>query len=182
MDIIAWLNTNSGASQVVLAAVLVGTTIYYAFQTRKTVRVLEKQLETGVRPIIVVDHFHVADESNKEGTYCIRSNLVNVGTGVAVNIVAEFSYTDGGRFVGRSVNAIDYLKPDGEQSSHHFHIEKKAFEHLRYTEGHHGLAAELDCTVSFQDIHGSKFKTQQMVYYTKTDRKIAPEPGTLRML
>ncbi|MEK7547000.1 MAG: hypothetical protein AAB536_02370 [Patescibacteria group bacterium] len=181
MELITLLNMNSGASQVILAAALVGVTIYYAVQTRKTVQALEQQVET-LKPIVAVKNFQVPEEPNSEGTYCIHSDLINIGTSVAVNILVEFSDLATGNFIGKSVNSIDFLKPDGEQSTHHIHLSTESFRHLRYSEGHHGLAAELSCVVGFQDVHGKTFKTTQMVFFTKKDRKIVPEPGTLRLL
>lgn len=182
MNLISWLNNNSGASQVMLATALVVVTIYYAIQTRRTVKVLERQNELNIKPVVVIDHLHVPTEANQEDTFCIRANMVNIGSGAAIGILVEFSDIAGSDFLGRSVNAIDYLKPDGQQSSHHIHIHKDEFEKLRYSITHHGLAAELDCVVSFEDIHGRKYKTSQMAYYEKDDRKIVPEPGTFRQL
>lgn len=182
MEIISWLNLNSGASQVILAAVLVGVTVWYTILTRHTIKVLEKQIDTDIKPVIAVGLFHVPERPNEENTFCVHSHLTNIGSGVAINILVEFSDLLTGGFVAKSVNSIDFLKPNGESSSHHIHLDKNSLQKLRYVEGHHGLAAELTCTVNFEDVRGRKYKTQQMVYFTKGDRKIAPEPGTLKLL
>jgi hypothetical protein len=179
---INWLNQNSGASQVILAAVLIGVTIYYAIQARRTVKILEKQTEVGIKPVIAVDHFHVPSEPNYEDTYCVGANLINIGAGVAVDITVEFTDFNTDKFIGKTVDSIDFLKPSGEQSNKHIHIETEAFKNLKYSDGHYGLASEMNCRIAFSDIRGQNFKTQQKVFFIKEDRSIRTEPGTLRLL
>lgn len=157
---------------------LVLITAYYAWQTHRTVTLLDKQLE---KPVVVVDHFYIPEEPNDEDTHCIHSKLQNIGTGVAVGVLVEFLDHETDHRVGRSRNLIDFLKTDDSQSTHHIHIDHKDIVNFKYKEGHHGLAAELDCKISFQDVHGRKFTTTQMVYFKKNDRMIIPEPGTFRL-
>ena len=179
MNIINWLDLHSGASQIILTIALVVTTIYYAVQSRKTVTLLGKQLN---KPVVTVDHFHVPTEKNNEGTHCIHSKLDNIGNGVATSVLVEFHDYETNKLIGQSENLIDFIKVDGSQSSGHIHLKHADIKNLKYKEGHHGFAAELNCIIKFRDIYGRDFITKQMVFLVKETGMVVPEPGTFKQI
>ena len=81
MNIITYLNHNSGAIQGISTLILVIVTIYYAYQTKKTVRAMEQSEENHTRPQVAVflqqwdDHLSLIDLV-----------IANYGNGIARNI------------------------------------------------------------------------------------------------
>ena len=84
MFIIDWLNTNSGAVQAIAIAVLVGVTWWYAKQTKKMAKEMERQRKEGRVPELTL--WGVPHTVNELGA---SVNIQNCGRGPARNIKVE---------------------------------------------------------------------------------------------
>ena len=105
MEIINWLNANDGAIIGIATVVLVGLTGYYAYLTRRLLKVSDTpEIAITLRP--------------HEGyIHCVMLCIENIGTGAArdIQFQTDFSFKpDGERSLGEVgflKNGIDYLGP-----------------------------------------------------------------------
>ncbi|MFA5128665.1 MAG: hypothetical protein WC445_01710 [Patescibacteria group bacterium] len=81
MQIVNWLNNNSGFVQAVATLLLVVITAYYAWQTKRTVQLMSKTEEENRRPRIAVFIAQREDWLN-----LIELVIGNYGNGIARNI------------------------------------------------------------------------------------------------
>lgn len=87
--IINFFNLNSGAVQAISTIVLVTITAYYAWQTKRTVREIEKQTNLQQMPILKISKY-----PEFKGTFTFS----NIGKGAALNIelrVSQIHHTGG---------------------------------------------------------------------------------------
>jgi hypothetical protein len=92
------VNANAGAAQVLLAAVLVGITYWYARTTKRLAQTAQAQRRDGVMPLIVFDLVQVEHlgQAPRTEVVLVRGNAsaagftvryLNIGTGPALNVV-----------------------------------------------------------------------------------------------
>jgi hypothetical protein len=88
--IVYFLNTNSGAIQAISTAILVVITIYYAYQTRKTVVEAEHLRKDSRLPIVRVSIEGPFNIGAKNQPKYIAIYLNNIGYGLAQNVKLIF--------------------------------------------------------------------------------------------
>lgn len=99
------LNTNSGAVQAVATILLVAITIYYAWQTKRNVQVLEKTAEEGQRPKVAIYIKQREDWLN-----LVDLTIGNYGNGVARDI--KFTVNNDIKLIrdGESLRNIEIIR------------------------------------------------------------------------
>ena len=101
---IDWLNSNSGAVNAVLVAILVGITAVYAYLTHRQVLESKKLREMTIRPVLVV-----TAEIDETDINFINLRVENIGGGAARNIRLRTS-REFMRWNNRSLNELGLFK------------------------------------------------------------------------
>lgn len=85
-QLITFLNENAGAIQALMAVLLVLITAYYAWQTRETVKTMQRAEEERSRPRMVVYL-----EPREEWLNFVEIVVANIGQGTARNVQFSFN-------------------------------------------------------------------------------------------
>ena len=101
---IDWLNSNSGAVNAILVAILVGITAVYAYLTHRQVLESKKLREMTIRPVLVV-----TAEIDETYISLINLRVENIGGGAARNIRLRAS-REFMRWNNRSLNELGLFK------------------------------------------------------------------------
>ncbi len=164
--------------------VLILVTIYYAYQTRATVREISKQRKDSMLPLVIAEEFNIGSENKKfkQDTYCVECSLKNIGNGPAFEIQVEFYDRETSEIVAVSEHSIDYIER-GVSSKTHIHIPKKDFENIRYKEDSRGgLRSRLTAVVYFSNFNNDEYMVEQGFVIEKEIMNLQPIMGTFSFI
>lgn len=172
-----WITAASAIIQAISTIALVIVTIFYAVQTKRTVKEISKQREDSLLPFVLANKFKI-EGKNHDGNDCIDASLSNMGKGIALNILVKFCDRETKKIIATALHPISYLHPEHGGETH-IHFRHKDFENLRYTELENRMSAHLDCVVEFSDIYGRKMHVRQTFSLEKGARVIEPVLGSM---
>ncbi|OIP57983.1 MAG: hypothetical protein COX79_00805 [Candidatus Levybacteria bacterium CG_4_10_14_0_2_um_filter_36_16] len=94
IDIVNFLNHNSGVIQAITTIVLTTITFFYMLYTKRTVKELALQREYGILPILIIEDVDVKKIKNLKKTIIIPIKINNVGNGPAFQVDAHLSVSE----------------------------------------------------------------------------------------
>src|ERR1035437_1148687 len=166
--------------QSISTVALVLVTIYYAWQTRQTVKELNNQRNIGVRPILLAKNLTIKDSKAQGGNYsCISCELENIGNGPALKIHIGIYDPETDKKIASSSNLIDYLTKDGTTDDNHIHIKNEMFNVITYKEDESGeMYSNFKVVLHYEDIYENVHFSERRFYFKKGDKTFQHYVGT----
>lgn len=123
LEIILYLREYSGAIQAISTIVLVIVTIFYAIQTRLTVKKMEESKKMEFLPIISVKRFLIAQQTmrGENKFYPGIVQVMNEGNGIARDVNVFFPFD-------KEINLGTISAGDSSEAMAEFEIEQKILE------------------------------------------------------
>jgi len=171
--------TNSSVQSISTIA-LVLITIYYAWQTRKTVKELNNQRTFGVKPILLTKNLIIKDAKAWGGKYsCISCELENIGNGPAFKIHIGIYDPETDEKITASSNLIDYLTKDGTTDDNHIHMKNEMFDTFTYKQDKDGeMHSNLKVILHYEDLYENVHFSERRFCFEKKDRTFHHHLGT----
>jgi|GEM_PF-3879788 len=176
-----FLNTNSGAIQALSTIALVLVTIYYAYQTKKTVAMMVKQQKSNSLPIVVPEEFSIINNRcNNHHLYCVDFNLANIGNGPAFNIMVELCDDETNNIFGGSVHEVGFVA-EKSKNSVHIHIPKESIDSIKYREIENKdkskeMVGSADIIITYDSLFTKRLKSTRSFSVRKKDGQLLFQP------
>ena len=153
MEVITWLNSNSGAITAIATAVLVVITGFYAWVTKKILEENQQMRLAFQKPIIAI-YLHSAITRTGYTSVCLFVENIGVGPAYDVNFTTDFSFSIGSnrtladvRFLERGIR---YLPPRKKRVHRLGNWSDAGFPEV--------MKKQLEITVTYKDSLAEKYE------------------------
>lgn len=178
-----FIDQHNAFVQSISTVFLVLITIYYAWQTHKSVKELGNQRTLGIRPVILAKNLVIKDHEAQGGKYsCIKCELENIGNGPALKIHIGIYDPETSKQIATSTNYIDYLTKDGITDDSHIHIENTKFNKIVYQENNKGeMFSRLKLVLHYKDLYENLYFSERIFSYKKSDQTFTAMLGSFEL-
>jgi hypothetical protein len=131
--------------------ILVAVTLFYAIQTRSTVNAIKQSSELTVKPFVkfsIINYFY--------DHICLQ--IVNVGSGPAVNVESEYVIKSGNEKTESTWNAT--LLIPNHKEKFFIEINGKEETHISYFKKNNVI---IETKIKYQNIFGKKFEEKEII-------------------
>lgn len=171
------IQVNAVVVQEASTIVLVLATLYYAIQTRATVKEISNQRKDNLLPIIFASNIVISKENNDD--YGVDGSFVNIGNGPGFAIRLVFLSMDTGKVITESESFIDYINKGSKKA--HVHIPKTDWDKLKFKKINGEEIAGVYLRIHADDFYGRINHTEQCFVIHKNN-KVEPILGSFEFM
>lgn len=145
------------------------TTVILAGLTLLALKESQANRKDSALPFLIAEGFTFKVPKG-EAACCVKTDIQNIGKGIALNVMISFYDAETRREVMSSEHYLPYIYPD-KTGDTRVHIAQGELENLRFdTEG----SALLKGVIEFEDTFGRQFSFERLFVYEKKDSSIKP--------